>query len=346
LAPDYVPARERLGEVLLKTNHNDDAVNTYRAVLARVPGEPYSLLGLARCDLVAGDWNRARDHLREDISDHPDFLGAMLLLVTVDEHFGYQDEADSLKTTIGTREFVDIVDPWLDALMEDCYDAYRLGLAADDANFAGDGARAQHLLERAIALAPKTGAYHYQLGAMFFHATDYESARSEMEKAVAISPDNPYAWDLLVKILAAQGRTDEADSALAQGLANCPDSADLHLEHAHRLNLAGDLEGSIPEFREAYRLWPSESGPLAELATVYFKLNRRDEALAALREALQKQPEQPMALAMFAFDCISTGDQEGALQWWGHIRHQPRTPPQAVDSIRQAYQQKFGEALP
>jgi tetratricopeptide (TPR) repeat protein len=345
LAPDYVPARVRLGEILLKTNRNADAAGTYRATLARVPAEPYSLLGLARCDLVAGDWNRARDHLREAISDHPDFLGAILLLVTVDEHFGDQDEADSLKTMIGTREFVDIVDPWLDGLMEDCYDPYRLGIAADDANFAGDGPRAQHLLERAIALAPNTGAYHYQLGAMFFHATEYELARREMEKAVALSPDYPYSWDLLFKILAAEGQDEAADSALAQGLANCPESADLHLEHAHRMNQAGDLEGAIPEFREAYRLWPSESGPLAELATVYFKLNRRDEALAVLREALQKQPEQPMALAMLAFDSISTGDKEGALRWWGHIRRQPRTPPQAVDSIRQAFQQKFGEPL-
>jgi tetratricopeptide (TPR) repeat protein len=346
LAPDYVPARVRLGDVLLKTNRPADAALAYRAVLALVPAEPYALHGLARCDLAAGDWSAARDHLRQAIADHPDFIGALSLLVTVDEHLGDQDEADSLKTTIGTREYVDIADAWSDALTDDCYDPYRLSVAASMANFSGDGPRAQQLLERAIAMAPGTGSYHRQLGSMFFHANDFGPARAEVEKAVEISPDNPYSWDLLVKILIAMGQTEAADSALARGLANCPDSPDLHLERAHRLNQAGDLEDAIPEYREAYRLWPSEGGPLVELATVYFNLNRRDDALAALREALQKQPEQPLALAMLTFDSISRGDKESALQWWEHVRHQPRTPAQAVDSVRQAYQQKFGEALP
>jgi tetratricopeptide (TPR) repeat protein len=65
LAPDYVPARLRLGEALLKTNEPALAAETYAAALRLVPDDPYALFGLARCELQQERWTAARERLQQ-----------------------------------------------------------------------------------------------------------------------------------------------------------------------------------------------------------------------------------------------------------------------------------------
>ncbi len=346
LAPDYAPAQVRLGDALLKAGHTNQAVQVYGQVVARHGDHPYALLGLARCAVANNDWTKARAYLQRALAVSPEFIGALSLMVTVHEHAGEQGEADAIKLQIGRREFSDLADPWLDALREDCYDAYRLSVAAVVTNMAGDPATAMHLLQRAVALAPNTGSYHRQLGLMLSHVPDYPAAREQLEQAVRLTPTDRDAWLLLYQLLTSMGEKDTAGRTLAAGLANCPESASLHLEQARRLNTAGMREEAINEFRESYRLQPSEAGPLVEMASVLFTVNRSDEALAALHTALEKQPEHPLALATLMFDAISKGDERGALAWWDHVRRQPRTPPHTVTSLRDAYRQHFGRDLP
>ena len=88
LAPDYIPARLRLGDILLKGNRLTDAAKSYAAVLDHAPGDPYALLGLARCDLAANDWAKARERLQAALAKTPDNIGVLSLLVTVSEHLG------------------------------------------------------------------------------------------------------------------------------------------------------------------------------------------------------------------------------------------------------------------
>ncbi len=345
LAPGYIPARLRLGDELLKGNQVADAVRAYSEVLARAPDDPYALLGLAKADVIAGEWNKARDRLLYTKKLNPDFIGGLSTLVTVDEHLGNQAEADEVKAIIGRREFKDLADPWLDGLMDDCFDSYRLSVAASVASLSGNRPGAEQMLERAIAFAPKSSSFHRQLAVMLTHDGNFPSAVEHLQRAVAISPTDNDAWLVLYQALVAMRQSGPAEQALRSGLANCPDSASLHIEEAKRLNDAGEKEAAIAEYRDAFRLNPSESGPLIELANIYFSLNRGDEALAALNEALEKQPENPQVIGTLAFYYINAGNEALALQWWDHVRRQPRMPPEMVQALRQAYQQHFGREL-
>ena len=47
LDPNYVPARIRLADVLLKTNRLDESESIYREVSNSDPKNPYALLGLS-----------------------------------------------------------------------------------------------------------------------------------------------------------------------------------------------------------------------------------------------------------------------------------------------------------
>lgn len=342
----YLPGRLRLADELLRANRLAEAGEQYNQVLGLEADEPYALLGLSKIDVSNGAWDKARDRLERNAKLHPDFIGGLSLLVTVYEHDGRQADADTLKNTIGRREFVDLADPWLDSLSDDCFDSYRLSVAAAVADFSGNRAGAKQMLERAIAFAPKSSSFHRQLAIMQARDGALPDACDHLQRAVAINPQDNDAWLLLYQYLNMMGQTVSAQQALRSGLADCPQSAGLHLEEARRLNAAGRSEEAITEFREAFRLNPSEAGPLIQLAAVFFAVKRGDEGVAALKEALDKQPENPEALATLTYYYITSGDEAKALEWWGHVRRQPRTPPEMVQSLRQEFRQKFGRDLP
>jgi tetratricopeptide (TPR) repeat protein len=87
LAPDYLPARLRLADTLLKTNQNAEAAKVYAAVLEREARNPYALLGLARIDVDAGRWDAARERL-EVVVQQSNYGIGYDLLPTVYEHLG------------------------------------------------------------------------------------------------------------------------------------------------------------------------------------------------------------------------------------------------------------------
>ena len=109
---------------------------------------------------------------------------------------------------------------------------------------------------------------------------------------------------------------------------------------------ANRMDEAITEFRQACQLRPSEASPLVELATAYLAVGRTDDGVATLDLALERQPDHPTALATLAFVDISKNDEAGARRRWEQIRRQPKTPPEVVQSLRQAFAQQFGRQLP
>jgi tetratricopeptide (TPR) repeat protein len=344
LAPDYLPARLRLGDILLKSNQTERAAKAYADALKVEPGNPYALLGLAQCDLARGDWAAAREHLRENGKLHPEFVGALSLLVTVSEHFHDDQAAAALRSTIGRREFVDLRDPWLESLADDCFDPYRLSVAAALAKSAGDGPSARRWLERAVALAPSGGSYRRQLGKLLFQSRDYPPAREQLEKAVALTPEDSDAWILFIEILTAMEDAPAAQRALAAGLAACPQSAALHYLRGQKLSAAGRDQEAIGEFKTAKTLRPNEANAYIDLALVYFRLERVEEAIAEVRAALAVQPGHPLAMSVLARYAIDTDDEPAARHWIQQLREQPRISPNDLNAIVSAFQQHFRRA--
>lgn len=339
---DYVPARLRLGDIETKLNLTDAAAATYAAALEVEPGNPYALLGVARAEIARDRWAAAVAPLQEAIRHDGYFTGGYSLLITVQEHLGNDAAADALRAKTAGREFVDFDDPWILALNDECLDDYRLSVAAAVAIASGHPERGRDYLERAIALDPRDSGYRRQLGRLLTQMRDYREARRHLEAGVEAVPTDSDAWLLLLEVHKAM--QDEAGVAqvLAQGLANCPGSPSLHLEQARRLLASGRREQALAHFQESYRLRPSEAGPLVEMASVFFALNRPQDGLAALDEALVKQPGLPMALATHAYYAISNGDQPGADRWWSKVTMQSGMPAELRERLRAAYRQKFG----
>jgi predicted Zn-dependent protease len=342
LAPTYVAARLRLGDEMLIANRRADAARVFSQVLDREPDNPYAGLGLAKVDLLNGDWEKARARLEDCVKKNPEFVGGLETLAAACEHLGLHPEAEALKRTIGTREFVDLNDPWVDGLMEDCVDSYRLSVAAAVQEFAGNRPVAERMLERAIAFAARASSFHRQLAVMLAHDHNMTEACEHLRRAVAITPRDNDAWLLLYQYLGIMHETAAAEQALREGLADCPDAASLHFEEARRLAGAGRNDEAIAEFRLAFQLNPGDTNPLIQLAGLLFSINRADDALAALDLSLEKLPENPAAIAMLCGYYVTQGNEVKAREWWAHVRNQPRTPPEVAQDLRTAFRAHFG----
>lgn len=342
LAPDYIPARLKMAECLLKADRTAEAVEAYESVLKREPNQPYALFGLARVDLEAGRWDQARQRLESVVAQTNYQLGYDLI-VTLYERLGMKDRARAIRgAASASGAYRDPVDPWLDALDEYCYDPFRLSLMAGAAAGTGQPAHAQRLLERAIEITPNDVAMRFQLGTLAVEQGNMTLAADQFQRCTILAPDFADAWAHWSSLEARRGDTAAADRILANGLRNCPQSPGLHLMKARDLRKAGRAEAALNEFMISARLRPNEPDAYIELGNTLISLNRVAEGVEQLKAALNAEPEHPGALSILAFHAITTGDESEANRWLARIAAQPRVTQDRVNQLLAVYRKQFG----
>ncbi len=344
LAPDYVPARLRIGDCLLKTNHADEAAAAYAEVLKLSPSDSYALLGLARIDFEAKRWDKARERLETVVSQTNYNLGYDLI-VSLYEKIGQRDRAAAIRGAAkASGAYHDAPDPWLDSLIDWCFDPYRLSLTAGIAAQSGDMATAARLLERALELAPDDVSVHFQLGGLAVVRKDFKTAAEQFERCTVLAPDFADGWVQLNSVQVQTGQAAAAERTLLTGLEKCPDSPGLHLQRARNLSSAGRTVEAINEFQASIRLRPNEPDAYVELGNLYIQLGNDNAGIKLMQQAYESDPGHPMALSILAFHAISSGDEAAARQWLTRIANQPRVPAEYRTQLLDGYRQAFGHA--
>jgi tetratricopeptide (TPR) repeat protein len=345
LAPNYLPAQLRLGDCQLKSNRPAEATATYASVLQKDPANAYALLGLARLDYEASRWDKAQERL-ETVVKQTNYALGYDLIVTLYERSGQTERAIAIRgANKASGAFRDPPDPWLDDLMDACFDPYRLALSAGFIARNGDPAKAVRLLERAIELAPDDVSSRFQLGTLSASQGNNAVAREQLERCTRLAPDFADGWAQLSALQAKLGDSATAARILATGLVNCPQSPGLHLMRARTLQKAGASNEAIAEYRESIRLRPNEAEAYIELGNYYINLGRIEDSVPLLQQSLEAEPANPMALSILTFYAISTGDESTALRWFSKVRNQPRVPSEQVAKLRAAFQEQFGHPL-
>jgi tetratricopeptide (TPR) repeat protein len=342
LAPDYVPARLRMGDCLLKANRSGEAADAYAAVLKLNPTQAHAMFGLARVDFEAGRWEKARERL-EVVVNQTNYQLGYDLIVTLYEKLGLDERARALRgVAAASGAYRDPVDPWLDSLLDLCFDPFRLSLNAGVSARLGDRATAQRLLERAIELTPNDVATRFQLGTLAVEQGDFKLAADQLERCTILSPDFADGWAHLSALQAQIGDKATAERTLANGLKNCPKSPGLHLMRARDLRKAGRLEDALNEFMISARLRPNEPDAYIEMGNTYIQLNRLAEGVAQLHAALEAEPENPTALSILAFHAITIGDEGEARRWLTKVENQPRVSKDAAAELARSFRGQFG----
>jgi tetratricopeptide (TPR) repeat protein len=338
LAPDYLPARLRAGDCLLKFNRPDEAAAMFSAVLKQDATNSYALLGLARIDLEAQRWEQARERLEKVVSQTNYQLGYDLI-VSLYERLGQKERATAIRgSTKASGAYRDLPDPWMDELIEACFDPYRLSVAAGVA----PPADTIRLLERAIELAPGDVFYRFQLGSAAEAQRNFALAREYFERCTIMAPDFADGWAHLSALQAQQGDNTASARTVLAGLARCPTSAGLHLMRARTLKDEGRITEAINEYQASIHYRANEPDAYVELGNTLISAGRETEGIEQMRRALEADPGDPTALGVLTFSAITSGEEAEARRWFKRVNHQPRVPAAQVASLREIYRQTFG----
>lgn len=344
LAPDYVPARLRLADCELKTNREAEAAAAYQAVLQREPANAYAMLGLARIDFEAGRLGPARERL-ETIVAQTNFALGYDLIVSLYERTGETARAAAIRGAAkASGAYRDPPDPWVDELLEACYDPYRLALTAGVIAHTGGPDKAVQLLERAIELAPSDVSSRFQLGTLSVELGRFDVARQQLERCTQLSPDFSDGWAQLSALQTKLGELSAGEKTLMTGLRNCPNSPGLHLMRARALQKAGRNDEAIGEFRISAQLRPNEPDAFLELGNLLLELGQVDAGMKQIHAALEAEPGNPVAMSTLAFHAILSGDEASAREWLARVKDQPRVRQDQRERLLAAYQQQFGRA--
>ena len=344
LAPDYLAAHLRSGDGLLKSNRPQEAAAAYEAALRLEPNNPYALLGLARLDLEAGRWEQARPRL-EQVVNQTNFTLGYDLIVSLYERLGLTQRATEIRGMAkASGAYRDPADPWLNGLIDECLEPYRLSLAAGTIARNGDQPAARRLLERAVEVAPEDVSVIFQLGTLLIAQGDRTGALWHLRRCTELAPDFADGWANLSALQAALGEKTAAERTLAEGLRRCPQSPGLHLQYARNLQQAGRPGEAIAEFQASIRLRPNEPEAYIELGNLFISQGRTAEGVAEMERALLAEPGNPMALEVLAFNAILGGDEDEARRRLAAARAQPRFPREQMQQLVGAFRKQFGRA--
>lgn len=342
LAPDYLPARLRLGDLLLKSGRGEEAGRVYEDVLKDAPDEPYAMLGLARVDFDEKRWEAARRRL-EVLVKQTDFRLGYDLIVSVYENLGMAKRAAIVRGQHrASGAFRDPVDPWMDELYDDCFDSYRLGLASGAAQREGQLDRAMTLMERAVSLNANDVSAVFQLGLLCRQRGELSRAKGYFEQCTRMAPQFSDGWAHLSSLLGQLRDPAEAERVLLQGLDNCPESPGLLLMRARGLAASGRKEEAVAMYRRSIRFRSNEVDAFVELAQLLFTLGRVEEGIVEVEKSLVAEPENPKALGLMTYFSILSGDREASRRWLDRVQKQPRVVREEAERLQRAYRERFG----
>lgn len=154
----------------------------------------------------------------------------------------------------------------------------------------GAAAEAAERVERALALAPDTAAYHASLADALGRMGRAGEAESHYRRALAITPDVFQAHYNLGNLLRQQGMKDEALAHYRRAAELAPDFADAANNLGALLAEAGRIEDALAVYRSAGERHPRHAGIHNNLGNVLKLARRLEEAAAAYRRVTELAP--------------------------------------------------------
>jgi tetratricopeptide (TPR) repeat protein len=170
-------------------------------------------------------------------------------------------------------------------LKEDPFDARAIRMLAELAGRIGRIRDAEHLLRRAVELAPSWTAPKANLALVLGRMGRPAEAMELLNDVFAEEPEEPGHWNLKAATLARLGDFGEAIAMYEAVLSRAPNQPKVWMSYAHILKTVARLDEGIAAYRKAIDLRPTLGEAwwsLANLKTVKFS----DADVAAMKHAL------------------------------------------------------------
>jgi cytochrome c-type biogenesis protein CcmH/NrfG len=170
--------------------------------------------------------------------------------------------------------------------------------AALDAMRAGDALRAEFLCREYLQSRPGSVEHLRLLGHALMKQARLPEAEQAIRQALALVPDFPQLHEDLGSVLALQERIADAVPAFQEAIRLEPQLPSAHKKLGEALAALGRGQEADQAFEEFFDRDP-DKGRVA-LALDHLRSGRRDEAVAQLRDALRRNPDNVDALCNLA----------------------------------------------
>jgi tetratricopeptide (TPR) repeat protein len=292
--PDAVEVRANLGAALATLKRYDEAIEQYRAVLAKKDNSGLRL-NLALAYYKKGDLRDAVEQLNTLLAAQPGDMRVATLLADCDARLGKDDKVIAVLTPVESAHPDDLAVAWLlgSALiraghkrdgLERIDRVARQGNRPEAYLLAGQTALKMNEFERArddadaaLRLNPRLPGADTLRGTVLSYLGDTEGAAAALRKAVEADPNDFDAQEGLGAVLHTERDLGGARQHLQRALQLKPDSTLARYEWARLERTEGQVEAAVKDLEKVVHDDPNWAQPHVELAALYFRLNRQQD---------------------------------------------------------------------
>jgi tetratricopeptide (TPR) repeat protein len=350
LAPAFSPAWLRLGDAEFKAGRYDAAAAAWRRAMelpepgrparspervVEVPVAAYARVGLARVALIRGDAEGARRLLEPVQQNAPGFSQTLRVLADAYRALGRDREAD-LATYRANRlpSYAPYADPLVDELALESRNATLLLRLASEVNLAVNGAWSEQLTRRALEFGPDNPEAIAKLGRVLRTVGKSAEALPYFQRYHELVPGDFEGLAQIGATLSDLGRYEEAEPLLRRALEGLDDAV-THYNLALLLATTGRLDEAVAAYRKALERDPQNSNARVNLAAALARRGDVADAIVELERVVVADPEHALARANLGLLLAGRGDRARAI---AHLREAVRLDPglvPAADALRQ-----------
>ena len=292
--PDAVEVRANLGAALAKLGRYDEAIEEYRAVLAK-KDNPDLRFNLALAYYKKGALREALQQLDTLRRAQPGDTRVATLEADCYARLGQDEQVIAVLTPVEAAHPDDLAVAWLlgSALiraghkrdgLERVDRVARQGNRPEAYLLAGRTALKMNEFERArddadaaLRLNPRLPGAATLRGTVLSYLGDTQGAIAALRKAVEADPNDFDAQLGLGAVLHTERDLDGARQHLQRALQLKPDSNLARYEWARLERTEGHVEAAVKDFERVVHDDPNWAQPHVELAALYFRLNRQED---------------------------------------------------------------------
>ncbi|MFI5096225.1 MAG: tetratricopeptide repeat protein [Candidatus Acidiferrales bacterium] len=146
---------------------------------------------------------------------------------------------------------------------------------------------------KASELTPKDPEPHLSAGLLHERQKEFSDAEAEYKQVMVLDPHSTEAAIGLTNLYMKSNRLGDAEPLLRKLAGDRADDSGIHLQLGRVLAAEGKKDDAMAELQTAVKLAPSDADAQRELADLYASAGKNDLAEAAYRTLVAAQPKDP-----------------------------------------------------
>ncbi|HLX86478.1 MAG TPA: tetratricopeptide repeat protein [Terriglobales bacterium] len=280
LAPEIAGIRLNIGLAYFRQNDFLRAIEPFESVVRQAPESFQARYLLGLCYFFNDRWTDAIDTLEPlwaQASDQMNYLYVLDIAAYKAKNTALEEKAAGRLVEIGEGS-----------------PEFRLLMGKAHLN-RGEYDDAVKELEAAAQANPRLAFVHFNLGLAYVHKQDYDRARDEFHKDVALAPDVPFSYEQLGSLEATVGNAEQAAKNYRSALKVNPDGIDSLMGLAKVEEQQRHYAAALAELDHVIRLDAGHASARYLRGQVLVRMGREKEGRVELATATKMLNEQRAA---------------------------------------------------